>query len=46
MMISPEMYVEYFKYTSYQEIIKERDSMIRYILKHEKLKKAGDRSSE
>lgn len=44
MMISPEMYAEQFKEASYQEMIKERDSLIRYIRKYEKLEKAGDRS--
>ena len=37
MMISPEMYAEQFKDASYQEMIKERDSLIRYIRKYEKL---------
>ena len=46
MMISPEMYAEQFKEASYQEMIKERDSLIRYIRKYEKLEKAGDRSGE
>ena len=46
MMISPEMYAEQFKDASYQEMIKERDSLIRYIRKYEKLEKAGDRSGE
>lgn len=36
MMISPEMYAEQFKDASYQEMIKERDSLIRYIRKYEK----------
>lgn len=46
MMISPEMYAEQFKEASYQEMIKERDNLIRYIRKYEKLEKAGDRSGE
>lgn len=46
MMISPEMYVEQLKDASYKEMIKERDSLIRYICKYEKLEKAGDRSGE
>lgn len=46
MMISPEMYAEQFKDVSYQEMIKERDGLIRYIRKYEKLEKAGDRSGE
>ena len=45
-MISPEMYAEQFKEASYQEMIKERDNLIRYIRKYEKLEKAGDRSGE
>lgn len=36
MMISPEMYAEQFKDASYQEMIKERDGLIRYICKCEK----------
>ena len=46
MMISPEMYAEQFKNATYKEMIKERDSLIRYIRKYEKLEKAGDRSGE
>lgn len=46
MMISPEMYVEQFSDASYYEMIKERDNLIRYIRKYEKLEKAGDRSGE
>ncbi len=46
MMISPEMYVEQFSDVSYYEMIKERDNLIRYIRKYEKLEKAGDRSGE
>lgn len=46
MMLNPEMYAEQFKNASYQEMIKERDSLMRYIRKYEKLEKAGDRSGE
>lgn len=46
MMISPEMYAEQFKDATYKEMIKERDSLIRYIRKYEKLEKAGDHSGE
>lgn len=46
MMISPEMYVEQFKDATYQDMIKERDGLIRYIRKYEKLEKAGDRSGK
>jgi len=31
MMISPEMYAEQFKNASYKEMMKERDSLMRYI---------------
>lgn len=46
MMLNPEMYAEQFKNASYQEMIKERDSLMRHIRKYEKLEKAGDRSGE
>ena len=46
MMLNPEMYAERFKNASYQEMIKERDSLMRYIRKYEKLEKAGDCSGE
>lgn len=46
MMISSEMYAEQFKDATYKEMIKERDGLIRYIRKFEKLEKAGDRSGE
>lgn len=44
MMISPEMFREGLKDKSYMELIRERDSMIRFIRKYEKDEKAGDRS--
>lgn len=31
MMLNPEMYAEQFKNAFYQEMIKERDSLMRYI---------------
>lgn len=46
MMLNPEMYAEQFKNASYQEMIKERGSLMRHIRKYEKLEKAGDRSGE
>lgn len=46
MMISSEMYAEQFKDATYKEMIKERDGLIRYNRKFEKLEKAGDRSGE
>lgn len=46
MMLNPEMYAEQFKNASYQEMIKERDSLMRCIRKYEKLEKAGDCSGE
>lgn len=44
MMISPETYAEQFKDASYEEMMEERDQLIRYLRKYEKLEKAGDRS--
>lgn len=46
MMISPEAYIAHLEGASYNELIKERDRLIRSIRKYEKLEKAGDRSSE
>ena len=46
MMISPQGYVARLKDATYEEMIKERDSLIRYIRKYEKLEKAGDRTGE
>ena len=46
MMLNPEMYAEQFKNASYQEMIKERDSLMRHIRKYEKLEKVGDCSGE
>lgn len=45
-MLNPEMYAERFKNASYQEMIKERDSLMLHIRKYEKLEKAGDCSDE
>lgn len=44
MMISPEGYISQFENATYEEMIKERDRLIRYIRKYEKLEKAGDRT--
>lgn len=46
MMISPEMYVAKFENATYNEMINERDGLIRYILHFEKMEKAGDRSGD
>ena len=46
MMISPEMYVAQFENATYNEMINERDGLIRYILHFEKMEKAGDRSGD
>ena len=46
MMISPQGYVARLKDATYEEMIKERDSLIRYIRKYEKLEKAGDWTGE
>lgn len=39
MMLNPEMYAEQFKNASYQEMIKERDSLMRYIRNMKNLRK-------
>ena len=39
MMISPEMYVAQFENATYNEMIKERDGLIRYIRHFEKMEK-------
>ena len=44
MMISPSGYGEMLKDTSYPELIRERDRLIRFIRKFEKDEMAGDRS--
>ena len=41
MMISPKMYVAQFEIATYNEMINERDGLIRYILHFEKMEKAG-----
>ena len=41
MMISPKMYVAQFENATYNEMITERDGLIRYILHFEKMEKAG-----
>ena len=46
MMIGPEVYVEEFKNASYEEMMKERDRLIRYIQNFEKLEKVEDRSAD
>ncbi|MDO4648557.1 MAG: hypothetical protein Q4B26_07890 [Eubacteriales bacterium] len=46
MMISPESYADQFKDASYEEWIKERNGLIRYIRKFEKLERANDRSGD
>lgn len=46
MMIGPEVYVEEFKNASYQEMMTERDRLIRYIQNFEKHEKVKDRSAE
>lgn len=46
MMIGPEVYVEEFKNASHQEMMTERDRLIRYIQNFEKHEKVKDRSAE
>ena len=44
MMISPEAYLEQMKDATYEQLIKERDGLIRYVRRYEKTEKAGVRS--
>lgn len=46
MMISPETCISQFENATYEELIKERDGLIRYIRHYEKLEKAGDCTGE
>ena len=46
MMISPVTFVEELKDADYNNLIKERDQLIEYILEFEKKEKAGDRSGD
>ena len=41
MMISPEAYLEQMKDATYEQLIKERDGLIRYVRRYEKTEKAG-----
>ena len=40
MMISPEAYLEQMKDATYEQLIKERDGLIRYVRRYEKTEKA------
>lgn len=46
MMICPETYIESLKDYSFEELIKERDRLIRDIKRYERLEKKGDRTGE
>ena len=46
MMISPEAYLEQMKDATYEQLIKERDGLIRYVRRYEKIEKAGVRSGD
>ncbi len=46
MMISPATFVEELKDDDYNNLIKERDQLIEYIVEFEKKEKAGDRSGD
>ena len=46
MMISPEAYLEQMKDATYEQLIKERDGLIRYVRRYEKTEKAGVRSGD
>lgn len=46
MMISPEAYLEQMKNATYEQLIKERDGLIRYVRRYEKTEKAGVRSGD
>lgn len=44
MMISPESYKKQFEDATYEELIEERDGLIRFLQEYEKLEKSGDRT--
>lgn len=44
MMISPDSYMERIKKASYEELIEERDELIRFLQKYEENEKNGDRT--
>ncbi len=46
MMISPASYVREFENADYLTLIKERDTLLRYIRRFEKKERAGDRSGD
>lgn len=44
MMISPESYMDSIKEASYEELIEERDGLIRFLKEYEEHEKFGDRT--
>ena len=46
MMISPGAYLKQMKDATYEQLIKERDGLIRYARRYEKTEKAGVRSGD